>query len=80
MANGDNEEAAKWFLRILESTTEHINWPIQYVRSLYFLGKIHEQRGEQDKAREYYQRFVDFWGEGDLDRERVEEARGKLAS
>ena len=80
MANGDNEEAAKWFLRVVDSTTEHINWPIPYVRSLYFLGKIHEERGEQDKARQYYQRFVDFWGEGDLDRERIEEAKGKLAS
>ena len=38
-----------------------------------------EERGDSAKAREYYQRFVDFWGDGDLDRERVEEARGKLA-
>jgi hypothetical protein len=33
-----------------------------------------------DRAREYYQRFVDFWGDGDIDRERVEEARTKSRS
>jgi tetratricopeptide (TPR) repeat protein len=79
-AGGDNEEAANWFGRVANSTTEHINWPIQYVRSFYFLGKIHEERGEMEQARGYFQRFADFWGDGDLDRERVEEARGKLAS
>jgi hypothetical protein len=30
------------------------------------------------KARENFQRFVDFWKDGDLDRERVAEARSKL--
>ena len=58
-----------------ESTTEHILAPIPYVRSFYFLGKIHEERGEMDEARKYYRRFVEFWGDGDLDRDPVEEAR-----
>jgi hypothetical protein len=31
-----------------------------------------------DKAREYYQRFVDFWRDGELDRDRVEEAKQKI--
>lgn len=78
LANGDVDEAATWFRRVSESTTEHVTWPLQYVRSYYFLGKIHEERGESDAAREYYRRFVDFWGDGDLDRERVAEARRKL--
>ena len=74
----NNNEAARWFERITESTTEHISWPILYVRRFYFLGRIHENRGEMEKAREHYQRFVDFWRDGDLDRERVEEARARL--
>ncbi len=37
-----------------------------------------EERGEMDEARKYYRRFVEFWGDGDLDRDRVEEARSKL--
>jgi hypothetical protein len=43
------------------------------------LARIHEDRGEKEEARRYYKRFVDYWGEGDLDREQVEEARRKLA-
>jgi len=80
MANGDTEQAEKWFQRLADSTTEHINWPVPYVRSLFFLGRIHEQRGEMDQAREYYQRFMDLWGDGDLDREWIGEARSKLSS
>jgi len=74
---GRDQEAATSFSRLVESTTERLDWPMQYVRSLYFLGKIHEKRGEMEKARTYYRRFVEFWKEGDLDRERVGEARGK---
>ena len=50
---------------------------IPYVRSFYFLGKIHENRGEMENAREYYRRFYEFWKDGDMDRERVEEAQKK---
>jgi tetratricopeptide (TPR) repeat protein len=75
---GDDDNAAVWFTRIAESSTEHILAPVPYVRSFYFLGKIHEERGETDEARKYYRRFVEFWGDGDIDRDRVEEARSKL--
>jgi tetratricopeptide (TPR) repeat protein/TolB-like protein/predicted Ser/Thr protein kinase len=75
---GSDEEAASYFRRVVESTTERVQWPIPYVRSFYFLGKIHEKRGETEKAREYYRRFVEYWKDGDLDRERVEEARSKI--
>jgi tetratricopeptide (TPR) repeat protein len=75
---GDENGATEWFERITESTTEHIWWPIPYVRSFYFLGKIHENRGEMEKAREYYRRFYEYWKDGDMDRERVEEAKSKL--
>jgi serine/threonine protein kinase/tetratricopeptide (TPR) repeat protein len=75
---GRDEEAASYFRRILEHSTERVLWPILYVRSFYFLGKIHEKRGETEQAREYYRRFVEYWNDGDLDRERVEEAKSKL--
>ena len=78
LATGDESKAADWFQQITERTTEHIGWPIPYVRSFYFLGKIHENRGEMDKAREYYRRFYEYWKDGDMDRERVEEAKSKL--
>ncbi|MEE9180350.1 MAG: hypothetical protein V3U22_05585, partial [Vicinamibacteria bacterium] len=78
LATGDGTSAAQWFEKIAESTDEHVAWPIPYVRSFYFLGKIHETRGDMATARQYYRRFVDFWKDGDLDRERVEEALSKV--
>jgi tetratricopeptide (TPR) repeat protein len=75
---GDRAEAGRWFERIAESGALRINFPIQYIRSLYFLGKIHEEQGEAEKAREYYQRFYDYWKDGDIDRERVEDVKSKL--
>ena len=78
LATGDEESAFRWFQRITDSTTEHLHWPIPFVRSSYYLGKIHESRGEMEKARTYYRRFYEYWKDGDIDRERVEEARRKL--
>jgi tetratricopeptide (TPR) repeat protein len=78
LAAGDEGRAEQWFRRISESTSERIWWPIPYVRSFYFLGQIHENRGEMEKARECYRRFFEYWKDGDMDRERVEEARNKL--
>jgi serine/threonine protein kinase/tetratricopeptide (TPR) repeat protein len=78
LAAGNYDKAAECFGSIAENQTERIWWPIPYVRSFYFLGKIHENRGEMEKAREYYRRFYEYWKDGDMDRERVEEARSKL--
>ncbi len=75
---GDEVQAAMYFERIVESTTERMWWPFPYVRSFYFLGKIYENRGEMEKARQYYGRFYDYWKAGDLDRERVAEAKSKI--
>ena len=51
--------------------------PVEFVRSFYFLGKINENRGDMEKAREYYRRFYEYWKDGDMDRERVDEAKSK---
>ena len=73
----DEEKAAEYFRRITESSVEHVHFTIPYVRRFYFLGKIHENRGEIEKAREYYRRFYEYWKDGDLDRDRVQEAAEK---
>jgi serine/threonine protein kinase/tetratricopeptide (TPR) repeat protein len=75
---GHDAEAARWFQRIADSADEHVEWPIPYVRSFYFLGKHYEALGDMTRARENYRRFVEFWKDGDLDRDRVEEAKNKL--
>jgi tetratricopeptide (TPR) repeat protein len=79
VAVGNDAEAAVRFQRIVDST-ERREYPLQYVRSLYFLGQIAERRGDREKARMFYQRFVDSWGDGDIDREHIADAKKKLGA
>ena len=75
---GNHTAALARFQRIVDGGIQRIWNPIEFVRSLYHLGQIYERAGERVKAREFYRRFVEYWGEGDIDRERVAEARKKI--
>jgi len=74
LAAGQVEEAARFYLKVAESGSEHIQWPIPYVRSFYFLGHVHELRGDSKRAKAYYGRFLSYWRTADIDRDRVNEA------
>jgi len=74
LALGDSERAELWFHKIVESEYEHLYWPIFYVRSMYSLASLHRERGDSEEARKLYGKFLEYWREGDLDRDRVEEA------
>ena len=78
LAAGRDADAARAFQKIADAGYERFPFPIEYVRSFYFLGKIHEKNGDTAKAREAYRRFVGYWKDGDLDRERIAEAEQKL--
>ena len=71
-------DAQSRFERIVASHGDRVFSPLEYVRSYYLLGQIHEQQGEAAKARDSYERFLAYWGDGDLDRERVDHARQYL--
>jgi tetratricopeptide (TPR) repeat protein len=76
--SGNDTEAAARFDRIVKSGAQRANNPVEFVRSLYFLGQISERKGERDKARDYYRRFVQYWGDGEMDRDRVADAKKKM--
>jgi tetratricopeptide (TPR) repeat protein len=78
LAAGNTAAATSLFQRIVDSRIERVYQPIHYVRSFYFLGRIADQSGDRAKAREHYARFVGHWKDGDLDRDRVAEARRYL--
>ena len=52
--------------------------PVPYVRSFYFLGKIHEIRGEKRESLEHYKCFFSMWKGGDIDTGRLAEVESKL--
>jgi hypothetical protein len=44
------------------------------------LAAIAEAAGDGAKAADYYRRFLGHWGDGEIDRDKVEIARRKLRS
>jgi len=78
--NGQPEEAVKWFRQLGESRAERLANPIGYVRSLYYLGEYHAQRGDVAKAREALSAYLGFWGQGSIDSGNLARARTLLAS
>ncbi|HEX5758352.1 MAG TPA: protein kinase [Thermoanaerobaculia bacterium] len=78
LAAGDPAAARGWFERVARSGAEHIEFPLPYVRSFYFLGRIDRERGATEAARRSLQRFLGFWQAGDLDRQRVGDAAARL--
>jgi len=78
LASKNDVEAAKRFQRIVDSAIDRAQNPIEFVRSLYYLAQINERRGDTDKARTFYRRFLEYWGDGEIDRDRVGEARRKI--
>jgi eukaryotic-like serine/threonine-protein kinase len=73
-AHRDAEAAAR-FQKIVDSGSLRATSPIEFVRSLYYLGQINERKGDRAKAAEYYRRFLQYWGDGEIDRDKVADAR-----
>jgi Fe-S oxidoreductase len=79
MGAGDDAEAARQFIRVVEAGWSRVVSPFEYVRSFYYLGQIAERAGDRAKAREHYQRFLSYWKDGDIDRDKVAEAIKKTS-
>jgi tetratricopeptide (TPR) repeat protein len=70
-------------IRVLEDlvrdTRALLHRPIPFVRSFFHLGKAWAQKGETSKATEYLERFIRYWKEGQLDSDKIEEAKEMLS-
>jgi len=78
MRAGDDAEARRLFER-LQAGHDWPHAPDAYGRSFYLLGQIYERAGDGAKAQDQYRRFVDVWGDGDMERPWVEDAKARLA-
>jgi tetratricopeptide (TPR) repeat protein len=79
LAEGDPAEAAVWFETLIDSGTSRLIMPAAYVRSHFLLAECRKALGDPSNARKHYAKFLEYWGEGELDRDRVEQARSRLA-
>jgi tetratricopeptide (TPR) repeat protein/TolB-like protein len=77
IAAGEDSKAEHLLNQILDAGALRLTYEILWVRSHYYLAQIHERRGDNDRARELYRQFYELWRDGEIDRDRVEEAKRK---
>ncbi len=80
LSGGNDAEATRRFTQVVEAGWGRLFTPIEYVRSLYYLGQLAERAGDRAKARQHYGRFLDYWKDGDIDRDKVADALRKIGS
>ena len=76
----ERQEARIRFERIVDSHGVRAWQPIYFIRSHYFLGQAEEQLGNREAAMAAYQRFLDYWGDGDFEPDRVAHASRFVSS
>ncbi|MDH4197714.1 MAG: tetratricopeptide repeat protein, partial [Candidatus Aminicenantes bacterium] len=79
-ASGDLEKARAEYEKIGVLTTGRLDYGDIYVRSFYWLGRIAEQKGLKDRARENYRKFLDLWKDADPGLRVVEDAKKRLGA
>jgi tetratricopeptide (TPR) repeat protein/predicted Ser/Thr protein kinase len=79
-AAGRPDDAIAALRRITDSGVQRLITPLEYVRSLYHLGRLYEERGEVEAAQDHFRRFLEHWDQGDVDRDLVEDARRRVAT
>ncbi len=77
--SGNMARAAEEYKKITTLTMGRFMYPDIYVRAFYRLGKIAEKLGDKIKARENYQKFLDFLKDADPGISEVEDAKKRLA-
>jgi len=77
---GDLDQAQKEFEKIAGFSTGILYYGHVYARSLYMLGRIYQERGWNEKARDSFRKFLDLWKDADSGLPEVADARKRLAN
>ena len=77
---GDLDSARAQYNKVISLTTGRLTAGDSYGRSLYWLGRIYQQKNEPETAKQYLQRFLDVLRNADAGLSEVEEARRRLAA
>ncbi len=76
---GDMDSAREVYEKITRITMGRFESGATYVKSFYMLGKINENQGKINRAKEYYEKFLTLWKDADPGIAEVEDARKRLA-
>jgi tetratricopeptide (TPR) repeat protein/predicted Ser/Thr protein kinase len=77
---GDWDKAQKCYEQIISLTTGRLRWGDLYSKSFYWLGKIYQAQNQQEKAAEFYRRFLDIWCQADRGLPEIGDARKCFAA
>jgi tetratricopeptide (TPR) repeat protein len=78
--DGDLEKAFEIYERISSLKTGRLRWGDKYVRSFYWLGRIYQETGQIQNAREAWQIFLDKCSQADPETPEIEEVQKMLDS
>jgi tetratricopeptide (TPR) repeat protein len=71
----DWDKAKKSYEQIVTLTTGRLRWGDLYSKSFYWLGKIYQAQNQQEKAVEFYRRFLEIWSQADRGLPEIGDAR-----
>lgn len=74
---GDLKGAVAELEKLIALTDARLDIPIHYIKAHYQLAQLHESLGNGKLARDWYQRFLQFWNTSDMDLEEIHIARKK---
>jgi tetratricopeptide (TPR) repeat protein len=75
---GNREEALKRYKEL--SGMQQLGKETQeyWILAHYQLGRIFQEAGDRDKARQYYEKFRTIWKDGDADMLAIKDAKAQL--
>jgi tetratricopeptide (TPR) repeat protein len=78
---GNPDSALTYYERYAEFPSRLLSWDYLNLPTTYQrLGELYEERGNREKAVEYYNRFVELWENADPDLQPVvDDMRGRIA-
>jgi tetratricopeptide (TPR) repeat protein/tRNA A-37 threonylcarbamoyl transferase component Bud32 len=77
--SGDLEKARLEYEKIQSLPVGRTTYGDYYARSFYMAGKVCQDMGENTKAIENYQKFLDLWKDADPEFTEVDDAKARLA-
>jgi tetratricopeptide (TPR) repeat protein len=78
--SGDKEKARKEYENILSMTMGRLYQGEIFAKAYYMLGRIDEEQGLNERAKEHYGKFLSLWKDADPGLPEVEEAKKRLAA
>jgi serine/threonine protein kinase/Tfp pilus assembly protein PilF len=76
----DFDKAREEYEKIISLTIGRLYYGDLYARSFYMLGKIYQEKGLEEKAKENYQKFLDIWKNADSEFPELRDARKHMSS